>query len=186
MAENPFEIIKRELSETSPQHGNMLARIVQDLAPEQLQNLQHKAAEGQMALELEALRKVHQFQASSADIDQFIEHVKTLELTMKNRFSTYKAEGTFQTATGTTTIQTKKQCYVATAVYGDAQHADVIFLQSFRDNHLERTMVGRCFIRTYYKVGPFLAPVTLSCGLFARIVRGLLATACRYGRRFQR
>ena len=185
MAENQFEIIKRELSITSPEHGNMLARIVQNLPPEQITKLQQKAAEGQLSLELEVLRKVHQFQASSADIDQFIQHVKTLEMTMKNRFSTYNAEGTFTTATGTTTIQTKKHCYVATVVYGTALHPDVVFLQGFRDTHLGKCVVGRLFIRFYYKIGPFIAGSFLARGMCARLIRGLLAGFCSFGRKFQ-
>src|SRR5438309_5187319 len=135
MAENHFELIKRELTESNAEHGKLLALVLQDLKPEEVLRLQHKAAEGQMAIELETLKKAHQFRASSADIDQFITHIKTLEFTMRGKGSSYKATGTFTTATGQTTIEAKKGgwCFVATAVYGDVFHPDVSFLQMVRD-----------------------------------------------------
>jgi hypothetical protein len=179
MANNNYEVIKRELSSSSPQHGSILAMIVRDLAPEQIQKLQERAAEGQMALELEALRKVHQFQASSADIDQFIEHVKGLEMTLKDGFTTYSAQGTFKTATGTTTIQAKKHCYIATAVYGSPFHPNVLLLKHFRDTHLETRATGRCLTRLYYRIGPRLAHSAFCRNFCAHITRSILNCICR-------
>jgi hypothetical protein len=153
------------------------------LSESQIQNLQNKAAEGTMHIELEQLRKVHQFQASDADINQFIQNVKQLEQTMKQRGSTYKATGTFETATGTTTIEAKKSCYVATAVFETPFHPNVILLQSFRDLHLTRFWLGKRFIAFYYKIGPFLAGSVLARGLFKKMTRGFLNGVCNIIRR---
>lgn len=176
--DNRFEIIKRELYSQKPEFGGLLARVVQDLTPAQIVSLQNKAAEGTMHIELEQLRKVHQFQASDADINQFIENVRRLEATMKQRGSTYKATGTFETATGTTTIEAKKSCYVATAVFETPYHPNVILLQSFRDLHLAKYWLGRSFVGFYYKVGPTLAGSFLARGMAKKIIRTTLNILC--------
>src|SRR5690606_15252813 len=46
----------------------------------------------------------------------------------------------------------KEGCYIATMIYGDYDHPQVIVLRSFRDNYLCKSYVGRLFIRFYYKV----------------------------------
>lgn len=51
----------------------------------------------------------------------------------------------------------KGTCFVATAAFGDAMHADVVALRHFRDHHLVKTAAGRWFIAVYWRVGPVLA-----------------------------
>ena len=48
-------------------------------------------------------------------------------------------------------------CFIATAVYGDYDHPQVLKLRHFRDSTLRKTLLGRCFISFYYSVGPHLA-----------------------------
>jgi LSD1 subclass zinc finger protein len=48
-------------------------------------------------------------------------------------------------------------CFIATAVYEDDNHFNLIVLRSFRDNTLRRFYIGRKFIRLYYAHGPSLA-----------------------------
>jgi hypothetical protein len=132
----------------------ILSRILADLSPAEMERLRTKAAEGQMALELDQLEKVHQFQASTSDIQQFIEQVKQFEFTHRHRFSTYKASGEFQTATGRTTFESQKKCFVATAVFGDAEHPDVAFLRRLRDTRLQHFAIGRRFVAVYESIGP--------------------------------
>jgi hypothetical protein len=48
-------------------------------------------------------------------------------------------------------------CFVATAVYGDADHEKVMVLRRFRDRRLNVTRLGRALVRLYYRLGPFLA-----------------------------
>ncbi len=50
-----------------------------------------------------------------------------------------------------------KNCFVATAAYGQEDHPTVVLLREFRDRFLQKCYLGRCFIDTYYKVGPSLA-----------------------------
>lgn len=48
-------------------------------------------------------------------------------------------------------------CFVATAVYGNEGHFNLIILRSFRDNFLRQYSMGRAFIAFYYEHGPKLA-----------------------------
>lgn len=48
------------------------------------------------------------------------------------------------------------KCYIATMAYGDYDHPQVIELRKFRDNILNKTNLGRSFIKFYYKYSPKL------------------------------
>jgi hypothetical protein len=48
-------------------------------------------------------------------------------------------------------------CFIATAVYEDDNHFNLIVLRSFRDNTLRRFYIGRKFIQLYYRHGPGIA-----------------------------
>lgn len=48
-------------------------------------------------------------------------------------------------------------CFIATAVYEDENHFNLIVLRSFRDNFLSKYYLGRGFISFYYEHGPKLA-----------------------------
>ena len=47
-------------------------------------------------------------------------------------------------------------CYIATMAYGDYDHPQVMELRRFRDDFLDKTIVGRRFIKFYYKYSPSL------------------------------
>lgn len=52
--------------------------------------------------------------------------------------------------------KTRGGCYIATCVYGSYDCPQVWTLRRFRDLSLSRTMLGRLFIKTYYKTSPFV------------------------------
>ena len=56
-----------------------------------------------------------------------------------------------------TSSPSSRGCYVATEVYGDANHEDVRKLRQYRDSKLMTTFHGRASVRAYYVVGPWLA-----------------------------
>jgi hypothetical protein len=60
-------------------------------------------------------------------------------------------------------------CFVATAVYGDSSHPDVVLLRKYRDQILSRTVVGRFFISFYWLVGPVLARTLIKASLASRL-----------------
>ena len=45
-------------------------------------------------------------------------------------------------------------CYIATMVYGDYEHPQVLVLREFRDDFLAHFLLGRSFISFYYKYSP--------------------------------
>lgn len=47
-------------------------------------------------------------------------------------------------------------CYIATMVYGDYNHPQVVILRHFRDEILQDSKCGRTFIKYYYKYSPKL------------------------------
>ena len=53
----------------------------------------------------------------------------------------------------------KSGCFVATATMGHYDHPTVLELRRFRDGYLRNSVLGRAFIKTYYKVGPYPAAV---------------------------
>jgi cold shock CspA family protein len=48
-------------------------------------------------------------------------------------------------------------CFIATAVYGDHETAEVLALRRFRDRVLMRSALGRTFVALYYRASPALA-----------------------------
>ncbi len=48
----------------------------------------------------------------------------------------------------------KGGCYIATMAYGDYDHPQVVELRRFRDDFLSKTIIGRSFIKLYYKYSP--------------------------------
>jgi len=48
-------------------------------------------------------------------------------------------------------------CFVATAAFGSPTNHHVNVLRGWRDRRLRQSMLGRIFIRAYYKFGPYLA-----------------------------
>lgn len=47
-------------------------------------------------------------------------------------------------------------CYIATMVYGDYEHPNVIELRNYRDNSLKKKYLGKMFIKLYYQASPIL------------------------------
>lgn len=47
-------------------------------------------------------------------------------------------------------------CYIATMAYGNYEHPQVMELRKFRDEFLRKTLLGRNFIKLYYKYSPVL------------------------------
>jgi uncharacterized repeat protein (TIGR01451 family) len=65
-------------------------------------------------------------------------------------------------------------CFIATAAYGSPLESHVQALRAFRDRYLQRTAVGRAFIRYYYLHSPPLAAVIAGHPWLRFLVRMLL------------
>ena len=89
----------------------------------------------------------------------------------------FEAEGDLSSLSNTTKVKTTKKsgsCFVATAVYEDYDHPQVIRLRAFRDHFLSGSALGRTLIRIYYVVGPFLAILPTRSRVTKRLLRLIL------------
>ncbi|WP_291100684.1 MULTISPECIES: CFI-box-CTERM domain-containing protein [unclassified Flavobacterium] len=62
-------------------------------------------------------------------------------------------------------------CYVATMVYGDYNHPNVIQLRNYRDNKLNKYELGRAFISYYYKYSPYWVKRMKNCSLINKLLK---------------
>ncbi|WP_162628119.1 CFI-box-CTERM domain-containing protein [Arcticibacterium luteifluviistationis] len=67
-----------------------------------------------------------------------------------------QAKSTAKKVGSTISTATDGGCYIATMAYGDYDHPQVIELRKFRDIFLSKTVVGRAFIKFYYRYSPTL------------------------------
>jgi hypothetical protein len=65
-------------------------------------------------------------------------------------------------------------CYVATCVYGSYDCPQVWTLRRFRDDTLAETMLGRAFIRTYYRISPNIVKWFGNTSWFRKMWKGTL------------
>ena len=157
MTRENFELVKAQFVSGQLPAGSILAKVISELPAEDVAHLRQKAAEGMLGVELQRLVDQNKFQVSSADINDFIRNVQRMEQILTGVTSRYKMQGRFETASGETTIESKKGCFIATAVYGSADHPSVLILRRLRDEHLEANAAGRMFCTLYYRLSPKLA-----------------------------
>ncbi|WP_051007933.1 CFI-box-CTERM domain-containing protein [Psychroflexus torquis] len=67
-----------------------------------------------------------------------------------------QAKSTAKKVGSTISSATDSGCYIATMAYGDYDHPQVKELRSFRDEFLSKSIIGRSFIKLYYKYSPSL------------------------------
>ena len=65
-------------------------------------------------------------------------------------------------------------CFIATAVYGSSLAQEVIILESFRDEILVKSMLGRAFITGYYRFSPFYAHLISQSESLKKVVRTIV------------
>lgn len=65
-------------------------------------------------------------------------------------------------------------CFIATATYGSPSHKNLNKLRWFRDHYLLPTVLGKEFVRTYYKYSPPLAKVISNNEPLKKITRAAL------------
>ncbi len=72
-------------------------------------------------------------------------------------FAKALTEPAYQAALGLESQIKKSTCFVVTATLNDVEHPIVRQMQTFRDECLSSTRLGRRFVAWYYKRGPALA-----------------------------
>jgi hypothetical protein len=71
-------------------------------------------------------------------------------------------------------------CYIATAVYGDYCAPEVLILRKVRDEVLIKSLSGRFFISTYYRVSPSLLRMFGANTLFLNMSKKIVDLLCKY------
>ena len=71
-------------------------------------------------------------------------------------------------------VPIKSGCYIATAVYGSYDCPEVWTLRRFRDHTLMASILGRSFVRCYYKLSPTLVKLFGGTSMFTSCCRPLL------------
>jgi hypothetical protein len=179
MSSESTQIILQQFLQGQVPPGTVLSKVVSELSAADIEKLRSRAAEGMLNIELEKMSAVGRFHASSADIKEFIENVRAIEINTKGPLTGYVASGDFNTASGKTRIEVKKGCFIATAVYGSEDHGNVMILRRFRDEHLEPTRVGNFFCSGYYWFAPKLLSIPCIASIIAKPTRALLDYLCK-------
>ena len=74
---------------------------------------------------------------------------------LNNSISTYQTKLDPSSIPDIPKQNTKKPgCFIATAVYGSYDAPEVLILRHFRDNTLSESVLGRLFIKVYYRISP--------------------------------
>lgn len=68
----------------------------------------------------------------------------------------------------------KEGCYLATMVYGNYNHPQVIILRKFRDEILDKSRFGKWFIKSYYLYSPKLVEVLRNKKFLNKIIENVL------------
>lgn len=68
----------------------------------------------------------------------------------------------------------KEGCYIATAVYGSYDAPQVLTLRRYRDETLAKSVLGRWFIRVYYRLSPPIAKLLKKAKHINAFVRSIL------------
>lgn len=76
--------------------------------------------------------------------------------------------------------QSQFGCYIATMVYGSYEHPQVLILREFRDNFLASFLLGRLFIKFYYKYSPQWVAMLRDNDRINSIIKKCLNQAIKY------
>ena len=71
--------------------------------------------------------------------------------------------------TTTSSSSSSSSCFVITATMGDPFHPIVDEFRAYRDRNLLTNVIGRTFVKLYYKVGPYAASIIWKSEILRRI-----------------
>ena len=104
----------------------------------------------------EVLSKINSFLMTEKTRKRYKENYKIVSKNLKNEEINYNNERAHDPFNKFKVQQPLEDdgCYIATMVYGDYEHPQVLVLRGFRDSFLAHSLLGRSFIRFYYKYSP--------------------------------
>lgn len=153
----PTEVKKPSLPSTEIKQGQILKTALDNLTPDQKQELMGVAAHEALNIEVEQRHRMARHDAAREAIG---DHIQTYHSLDKNgRTTRHTLTSDIETGAGKMKIESKSgaTCFVASVAYGDFNHPDVVLLKEYRDSVLSHNAVGRLFINCYWRIGPFLA-----------------------------
>ncbi len=162
------------LHQSGENSGSIINHALSNLNSSQRRNLMAKASEEALRLEVKQ-RELHiDYLAGQHQVQEHVDAFHAVDKT--GRLTRHQLESDIKTGAGRMQIKSSAgpACFVATAVYGDPQHEDVVYLRSFRDNILNRYLLGRWFIKLYWYTGPVLAKYVVKSALSRQSVRTLI------------
>ena len=71
-------------------------------------------------------------------------------------------------------FQRKSSCYIATTVYGDSFSPEVIAFKEYRDNVLNKSIIGRYLIKIYYCIAPSISKILSNTNRLNKIIKYFL------------
>jgi hypothetical protein len=168
---------RNALQNSGTRVNNIVDHALSNLTQDEIAEVRREILKEKVRLELNERERLLQYEGAKESVELHIQAVKALEQGSKLSGQKITSDN-IKTGAGNLRIESKTgaTCFVATAAYGDPDHEDVVFLRQYRNNTLKKTVLGRAFIATYWKVGPVLAkPVKANAGL-QRIIRRLLGS----------
>jgi len=185
MSDNQIEIFKNQLATTGFVSSGLMQKLLDGLTPQELSVIRLRAINGQLGIDEDIKKMQIRLCASQAEMEYFLRTVAQLEHQMSNKIgSNYNAKLTVEGASGITTINAKKGCFVASCVFEDPNHPDVIFLREFRHKVLEKNYLGRKFSVWYYQNGMSLAKSRIIAVHLKRPIRFVISVFCNLFNRF--
>ena len=151
----------KKLIKVSSQKLKLVEKAFED-NPEVYTNISDQIAQICMASIIEQLNKmnfndylyddfvsIESFEMSAETTVKYRKNLKIIKnnkhIEQQNRTNRLSQNSSYSSNSG---------CYIATMVYGDYNHPQVLVLRNFRDGFLANYVLGRSFIRLYYKYSP--------------------------------
>jgi len=166
---------ERALLHNSGDHsGSIISFALSSLTQSQRLRLIARASDEALRLEVKQGELHVDYVAGQRQVQKHVDAFNSLDRT--GRLTRHVLESDIKSGVGDMRIKSTAgpACFVATAVYGDPQHDDVVYLRSFRDNVLNRYLLGRWFVKLYWYVGPILARHVVKSALSRQSVRTLI------------
>lgn len=137
--------------------GSLIDQSFTRLTDDEMSHLRQKAGEEALRLEVKHREQQMDYSAGRKSAEDHIDVFNSLE--REGRTTRHSMSSEIKTGAGKMNIESKSgaTCFVASAVYDDPNHPEVMFLRWFRDEVMHTHRLGHLLIALYWRVGPILA-----------------------------
>ena len=144
----------RRKDENLPAHGSLLDDVMPNLSPAERADLLRKMMEKGLEMEVQKREKAEAYLTARQELDDLSVRFEEMSHHTGLRGGV-KIKQEFKTASGKAEVTARSgtACFVATAIYGSPEAAQVRYLRTYRDQVLLQTAVGTRFVDWYYHNG---------------------------------